>query len=270
MSFEPRPPVSEINRATSAPAVAPPPPPPPASTAVPTPTPAPVSEEAAAPPPVTPLAMSPVEPQQDADPELVLPAWSPARVASRLLQSAAPTLLRLRTLLRLIPPVRTLVRRLPPVKPAVAVSVAAGVTFLAVLLVIVAVVRRPAPESALAAVSATTMGSSPPAATPAPAPMPDLPQAAPEPTGHFTTAGARRALDATSRTVAKCRLGKRWGTALATVTFANDGSVSQVAVGPPFTRTPSGDCVADGLATAHVKPFAGRSTPIVYRFYIAP
>jgi eukaryotic-like serine/threonine-protein kinase len=281
MSFEPRPPVSEINMATSAPAAAPPPPPPtpPAWTAMPTPTPAPVQEEAAAPPPVAPIAMTPIQPPLDADPELALPVWSPARVASRLFRSASPILLRLRmllrrlppvrTLLRRLPPVRTLVRRLPPVTPAVAVGVAAGVTFLAILLALVASLRRPAPQATLASASAETTSSSPPPPPP-PAPIPDVPQAAAEPTGHFTTAAATRALDATSRTVAKCRLGKRWGTAMATVTFANDGSVSQVVVGPPFTRTPSGDCVADGLAAAHVKPFAGGSTPMVYRFYIAP
>jgi hypothetical protein len=57
---------------------------------------------------------------------------------------------------------------------------------------------------------------------------------------------------------------------VATVTFANDGSVSEHVVSPPFAGTPTGACVGDALAQAHVAPFVGKPGVLVYRFYVAP
>jgi hypothetical protein len=85
----------------------------------------------------------------------------------------------------------------------------------------------------------------------------------------FNSYAARVALDATSHEVAKCRRGKAFGIALATVTFVNDGSVSERVVSPPFAGTPAGACVADALAEAHVPPFIGKPGVMVYRFYVA-
>jgi hypothetical protein len=115
------------------------------------------------------------------------------------------------------------------------------------------------------------------AATAAPAPPPPVlepvapePATTPAPTKPFNLFAAKRALEATSRSVLACRKEKRWGVALATVTFANDGAVSGVVVGPPFAGTPTGACVAEGLSAAHVPPFAGKPGALVYRFFVAP
>jgi hypothetical protein len=53
------------------------------------------------------------------------------------------------------------------------------------------------------------------------------------------------------------------------VTFAGDGTVSHVAVGVPFTGTPTGQCVADALSAAKVQPFAGKAPVITVRFFVA-
>jgi hypothetical protein len=57
---------------------------------------------------------------------------------------------------------------------------------------------------------------------------------------------------------------------MASVTFANDGSVDHVVIGPPFTGTPTGACVGDVLRTVHVPPFGGAPVTYVTRFYVAP
>jgi hypothetical protein len=86
----------------------------------------------------------------------------------------------------------------------------------------------------------------------------------------FHNAAAIRALDGKWREVAKCRRGKAWGKASTTVTFASDGSVTHVDVGPPFAGTPTGDCIADTLATTRAPPFGGDAAVLVYRVYVAP
>lgn len=104
---------------------------------------------------------------------------------------------------------------------------------------------------------------------PAPEPEPPPPTPPPAPTRPFNAYAARRSLDGTSRDILSCRRDKKWGVALATVTFANDGSVKDVAVGVPFRGTPAGDCVAEDLSTAHVPPYAGKEGVIVYQFFVA-
>jgi hypothetical protein len=86
----------------------------------------------------------------------------------------------------------------------------------------------------------------------------------------FGPATAKRALDATASEVAKCRRGKPSGSGVATVTFGNDGTVSHVGIVAPFRGTPTGACVADSLAAAHVAPFEGAPGVLRYRFYVSP
>jgi hypothetical protein len=76
------------------------------------------------------------------------------------------------------------------------------------------------------------------------------------------------ALDAASHDIAHCRRGKVWGIASANVTFANDGTVSHVAVGIPFTGTTTGQCVTDALSVAKVPPFAGKPGVVAYKFLV--
>jgi serine/threonine protein kinase len=89
------------------------------------------------------------------------------------------------------------------------------------------------------------------------------------PIAHFSKTDAKAALDATAKDVARCKKGKGWGTAVATVAFGNDGSVSHVAVGPPFGGTGTGGCVSDALQTAKMPPYGGKPGFIVYRFFVA-
>jgi hypothetical protein len=81
---------------------------------------------------------------------------------------------------------------------------------------------------------------------------------------------AIRALDGKWREVAKCRRGKAWGKTSTTVTFAGDGSVTNVDVGSPFAGTPTGDCIAETLATTRAPPPGGDGAAVVYRVYVAP
>jgi hypothetical protein len=83
-------------------------------------------------------------------------------------------------------------------------------------------------------------------------------------------ATAKQALDTTAHEVSQCRHGKVWGIASATVTFGNDGSVTHVTVGVPFTGTATGQCVADALGSVHVGPFGGKPGVLSYRFYVSP
>ena len=94
--------------------------------------------------------------------------------------------------------------------------------------------------------------------------------AAARPQASFAPAAARHALDTKKGDVGKCRHGRAWGYASATVTFANDGSVDKVALGPPLAGSPTGTCAAEALATAHVAPFGGSPGSIKYRFYVSP
>jgi hypothetical protein len=52
------------------------------------------------------------------------------------------------------------------------------------------------------------------------------------------------------------------------VTFANDGSVDRVAVGPPLAGTPTGDCAAEALSTVHVAPFSGDPGSVTLKFSV--
>jgi hypothetical protein len=79
---------------------------------------------------------------------------------------------------------------------------------------------------------------------------------------------AKQALDAASRDLTRCKLGKAWGIASANVTFGNDGTVSHISVGIPFTGTTTGQCVADALQTARVPPFAGKPAVLSYKFFV--
>ncbi|HTR03871.1 MAG TPA: hypothetical protein VMN82_11800 [Thermoanaerobaculia bacterium] len=89
------------------------------------------------------------------------------------------------------------------------------------------------------------------------------------PLAHFTKVDAKAALDTTAKEVARCKKGKGWGSASATVNFGNDGSVSHVAVGPPFGGTGTGACVSEVLQTAKMPPFGGKPGTLVYRFFVA-
>jgi eukaryotic-like serine/threonine-protein kinase len=90
------------------------------------------------------------------------------------------------------------------------------------------------------------------------------------PQAKFAAAAARRALDATKHDVSRCRHGRVWGYASATVTFANDGSVDKVAVAPRLAGTQTGACAAEALAAVHVAPFGGSPGQVSYRFYVSP
>ena len=59
-----------------------------------------------------------------------------------------------------------------------------------------------------------------------------------------------------------------WGVARATVTFANDGSVEHVSIGPPFTDTATGQCVAEAMRSAHVPPFGGPPAVYISQFFV--
>jgi serine/threonine protein kinase len=108
--------------------------------------------------------------------------------------------------------------------------------------------------------AAPSDSSSAPAADSAAAARPDAP---------FAAAAARRALDAKKHDVGKCRHGRVWGNASATVTFANDGSVDKVVLAPPFAGTPTGVCASEALASVHVAPFSGAPGSVTYRFNVA-
>lgn len=90
------------------------------------------------------------------------------------------------------------------------------------------------------------------------------------PLARFSKSEAKAALDATAKDVARCKKGKGWGVASATVVFGNDGSVSRVVVGTPFTGTGTGVCVADALQAAKMPSFGGKPGVMTYRFYVAP
>lgn len=87
---------------------------------------------------------------------------------------------------------------------------------------------------------------------------------------HFSKTDAKAALDATAKDVARCKKGKGWGAASATIVFGNDGAVNRVVVGPPFTGTGTGACVAEALQAAKTAPFTGKPGVMTYRFYVAP
>jgi len=130
------------------------------------------------------------------------------------------------------------------------------------------------PAMAPSPADAPASPASPSAASSPEAPSASSPQAPPDstakakPEAPFAAAAARRALDAKKREFGKCRRGRTWGHASATVTFANDGSVEKVAVAPPFAGTPTGACAADALASVRVAPFSGAPASLDYHFYV--
>jgi serine/threonine protein kinase len=136
-------------------------------------------------------------------------------------------------------------------------------------------VPPPTPASSTAPEPAASSAQPAPEPVSAPEPALALATAAPSSTGPFSAVAAKRALDRVWREVGRCRRGKKWGNATATVTFAGDGSVEHVDVGAPFTGTPTGDCAIAALTAAHTAPFVDAQKPdptavLVYRFYVAP
>jgi hypothetical protein len=74
---------------------------------------------------------------------------------------------------------------------------------------------------------------------------------------------------ALSRKVGRCRHGRFWGHGYSTIVFANDGSVDRVLIDPPFSRTVTGQCVAQALSSAHTGPFDGRTAYLRLHFFVA-
>jgi hypothetical protein len=119
--------------------------------------------------------------------------------------------------------------------------------------------------------SATTVDpATPPAMAPSPTPTAHGSPGAPTSTARFSVLAAQRGFLVTSHDIARCKRSSMWGVAKASVTFANDGSVDHVVIGPPFTGTPTGECVSDVIRTVRVPPFGGGPVTYVTRFYVAP
>jgi hypothetical protein len=55
-------------------------------------------------------------------------------------------------------------------------------------------------------------------------------------------------------------------TATITVTFAATGRVTTANVGPPFSGTPAGSCMARAVRSATVGPFSASTFQVVYPF----
>jgi hypothetical protein len=167
---------------------------------------------------------------------------------------------------------------------ALVAATAVGAASLIVVLGAVAALRSHRASASVATTAASVSSTS--AAGPSPAAassvsLSETPLAASQHAAHdstpaanagagFAPAAARRALDATKRDVGKCRRGRVWGYASATVTFANDGSVDKVTIAPPFGGTPAGACAAEALGAVRVPPFAGAPGSVTYRFYVPP
>jgi hypothetical protein len=89
------------------------------------------------------------------------------------------------------------------------------------------------------------------------------PAAAPTPTRslfeamEFDRSKASEALTVASAETASCKSDGEGGQATVRVTFASSGRVTQVAVGGPFSGTPTGACIAAPFSRASVPPFAG-------------
>jgi hypothetical protein len=173
-----------------------------------------------------------------------------------------------------------------------AVKLAIGGALLAIAAVIAVLVAFPrkAPLASVArplaaAAAAVSLNPTPAPSAPSIAPVTPPPRApavsrpaepektartSPAPDRVMSKAAASRALHAISRKVARCRHGRFWGRGYATVVFANDGSVHDVLIDPPFSMTVAGRCVAQALGSAHVPAFDGRSAFYRLGFYIAP
>ena len=161
-------------------------------------------------------------------------------------------------------------RSLPP--RAVVASVAGGSVAALSLLVFLVVLLVGSLRKGLAATPVASHVPSTASPPIAPVPVASSSSAPPPPPSNarFSPYWAKRALDGVSRDVAKCKQGTRWGVAYATVTFANDGLVDNILIGPPFTGTPTGQCVDGVMRSAHVPPFAGPQAVFVAQFYVSP
>jgi serine/threonine protein kinase len=164
-------------------------------------------------------------------------------------------------------------RRFVSTRPRDALFVGAAFTFLLPVALSWRLWSSTKPSKAVDAV--TPSAEALPAPLPSPTPTEERPEPAPiapsAPTSNnpFNRDLALRALDKKWRDVAKCRRGKTSGKGWTTVTFAEDGSVKDVVVGPPFFGTPTGQCIADTLANVHVQAFTGDPPAIDYRVYVA-
>lgn len=159
------------------------------------------------------------------------------------------------------------------VPPRVRIAVLIGIV--AALVLPLALVWRWAhrPQAPVAGAARAAMVIAPvaqPTASSPPDPQPQRAPAAAAPGAPFKRALAVRALDRKWREVAKCRRGKASGKGWTTVTFAQDGSVSDVVVDAPFGGTPTAGCIADVLSTVRVDPFNEATAVLPYRVYVQP
>jgi hypothetical protein len=128
--------------------------------------------------------------------------------------------------------------------------------------------------SAAVAASTTDAAKGAPSAATAPPPPTPLPGSAGTAPGTaagkpFNRTAAITSLRKIGGSFPACRDATRlWGSGQATISFAPDGSVSSVVVGPPFAKTLAGDCVADKLRAAQAPPYDGKPGVVVYRFVI--
>jgi serine/threonine protein kinase len=125
------------------------------------------------------------------------------------------------------------------------------------------------PSNASVARAPTDSSRAPP---PMPVPTKELELAAADlgPKTPFDRDLALRALDRKWRDVAKCRRGKAWGKESTTITFAEDGKLAEVVVGPLFQGTPTGQCITNVLSTVRVQRFDEGPASLDYRVYVAP
>jgi hypothetical protein len=161
-------------------------------------------------------------------------------------------------------------RRLLSTRPRKAIFVGASVAFLILIVFAWRFWSSRQPSTA----ASTVKAHADPPPVPPPAPMPAQEETEPaaqvSPSNPFDRDLALRALDRKWRDVAKCRHGKEWGKVWTTVAFAEDGSVRDVVVGPPFFGTPTGQCIVDTLARVRVRRFDDGPASIDYRVYVAP
>jgi serine/threonine protein kinase len=151
-------------------------------------------------------------------------------------------------------------------RPRSAILVGANITVL--LLAAVLWRHKSSRDASIAASSASASADpSPPTVL---ADEPVDPAVSVPPSSPFNIDLAMRALDRKWRAIAKCRRGKEWGKVWTTVTFAEDGSVSNVAVAAPMAGTATGQCIVDTLSRVRVPRFDDGPAPIDYRVYVAP
>lgn len=85
----------------------------------------------------------------------------------------------------------------------------------------------------------------------------------------FNEAGARSALSQANGVLVFCKkTGGVTGPGSASITFNSDGSVGSVTVDPPYTGTPTGDCVAGQFKRAKAPAFQGPSRTLKHTFEV--